>query len=58
MKALFSLFLLAALASLPLAAQGLIDKLADASCECISKQDVDNMSQEQMQMQLSLCMME
>ncbi|MCO6480095.1 MAG: hypothetical protein J5I94_25880 [Phaeodactylibacter sp.] len=48
-KAFFPLFLLATLASLSLSAQGLMDKLADASCECISRQDVDNMTQEQLQ---------
>lgn len=47
-----------AIAALPLAAQGVVDKLADASCECISKKDVDNMSQEQLQMQLGFCIME
>ncbi|MCO6493475.1 MAG: hypothetical protein J5I98_33955 [Phaeodactylibacter sp.] len=58
MKAVFSFILFAALSGLPLSAQDLLDKLADESCDCISKQDVDNMSKEQMQMQLSLCMME
>ena len=58
MKAIFSIILLATFASLPLAAQDLMDKLADASCECISRQDVDNMSQEQLQIQLGICIME
>lgn len=58
MKAIFSIILLATFASLPLAAQDLMDKLADASCECISRQDVDNMSQEQLQIQLGFCIME
>lgn len=58
MKDIFLLTFLATLASLPLAAQDLMDKLADASCECISKQDTDNMAQEQLQMQLGFCIME
>ena len=58
MKTFFSFFFLAALTSLPLAAQDLMDKLADASCDCISKQDVDNMTQEQLQVQLGFCIME
>ncbi len=57
-KVFFPLFLLATLSGLSLSAQDLMDKLADASCECISRQDVDNMTQEQLQMQLGFCIME
>lgn len=42
----------------PLAAQGLMDKLADEACTCISKKDVNSMNTEQLQMQLGFCIME
>lgn len=54
---LLSLILAAGL-SLPVAAQSLMDKLADEACACISKKDVDNMDSEMLQMQLGLCIME
>jgi hypothetical protein len=57
MRYLFLFFLALAL-SAPLAAQDLMDKLADATCACINKKDVDNMDSEMLQMQLGFCIME
>jgi hypothetical protein len=39
-------------------AQDIKDQLASEACECIGKKDVDNMDAEDLQMQLSLCLME
>ncbi|KGE84925.1 MAG: hypothetical protein ACE362_23825 [Phaeodactylibacter xiamenensis] len=36
----------------------LLDVLADDACHCISKKDIDNMSVDDLQMQLSICLME
>ncbi|MEQ8707241.1 MAG: hypothetical protein RIC19_25135 [Phaeodactylibacter sp.] len=36
----------------------LLDVLADDACYCISKKDIDNMSVDDLQMQLSICLME
>lgn len=57
MKNLLTLLLLAGLC-LPLAAQDLMDKLADEACTCISKKDVEKMDSEQLQIQLGFCIME
>jgi hypothetical protein len=51
-------FSLALALSAPLAAQDLMDKLADATCTCITQKDVDNMDAEMLQMQLGFCIME
>ena len=54
--ALFGAFMLLALTAS--AQEALLDKLADASCACISKKDTDNMSVDDLQMQLGFCIME
>ncbi len=60
MKRIMTLALIGLFAAIssPLLAQDIMDKLAEASCECISKKDVDNMSMEDLQMQLGFCIME
>jgi len=47
-----------AFALTPVTAQDLLDKLADTSCDCISKKDTDSMSSEDLQMQMGFCIME
>ena len=42
----------------PLMAQDVLDILAEDACDCISKKDTDKMSMEDLQMQLSMCLME
>lgn len=42
----------------PVLAQDVLDILAGNACECISKKDTDQMSMEDLQMQLSMCLME
>lgn len=61
MKGIITIALTGALMVLaqPLVAQeALLDKLADAACECISKKDTESMSNEDLQMQLGFCIME
>lgn len=55
---LLALSCLLAAAYTPLAGQGIIDKLADTACQCISKKNPDQMSTEDLQMQLGFCIME
>jgi hypothetical protein len=47
-----------ALFNTTLSAQDLLDKLAEASCDCISKKDTDSMSSDDLQMQMGFCIME
>lgn len=42
----------------PATAQDIKDKLAAEACDCIGEKDTDNMSTEDLQMQLSMCLME
>ncbi len=42
----------------PVIAQDVLDILAEDACDCISKKDTDEMSMEDLQMQLSMCLME
>lgn len=49
---------LVGLCSVPVFAQDVLDNLADDACECISQKDTDKMSMEELQMQLSMCLME
>ena len=57
-KFILALFALLITTTAITAQEDLIDKLAQASCDCISAKDTDNMSPDDLQMQMGFCIME
>jgi hypothetical protein len=53
--ALFALFITTTSMT---AQEELLDKLAQSACDCISAKDTDNLSQDEIQMQMGFCIME
>lgn len=56
-KQLFGV-LIALLSVLPLTAQDLLDAIAQETCDCIGKKDLEGMAQEKINLELGICMME
>lgn len=57
-KNFFLLVAIFSFSATTLSAQDLLDKLAEASCSCISQKSSDNLSSDELQIQMGFCIME